>query len=367
MHLAFTLFRYFPFGGMQRDMLATAQLCAQRGHQVSIYCHTWQGERPRDITVTNIEVRGTANHVRARRFDRALQQSLRTQRPDVVIGFDKLSGLDLYFAADPCFVTRTAGRWWPLRQMPRYRTFRKLEGEVFAPSATTRILLLDERERHNYQRAWQTPTRRFLPLPPGIARDRCRGADADTLRLSTRKDLGIEPDTHLVLLLAANFELKGLDRAMHAIASLPDSLRQQTHLLAVGQKDAARWQQLAKQLHIAEQVTLLPGRTDIPRLLQAADLLVHPARRDTTGTVLLEALVAGLPVLCSAACGYAHYMQTAGCGRVLPEPFAQSALNEALLALLTSDTTQLRAAAIRYAQNHDLHGMHDEIVRVIES
>ena len=51
MHLALALFRYFPFGGMQRDMLAIAQHAAERGHQVTIYCHTWQGARPDNTEV----------------------------------------------------------------------------------------------------------------------------------------------------------------------------------------------------------------------------------------------------------------------------------------------------------------------------
>lgn len=49
---------------------------------------------------------------------------------------------------------------------------------------------------------------------------------------------------------------------------------------------------------LSEQV--LKGRSDIPRFLLGADLLIHPAYNENTGTVLLEALVAGLPVLVSA-------------------------------------------------------------------
>ena len=45
-----------------------------------------------------------------------------------------------------------------------------------------------------------------------------------------------------------------------------------------------------------------------------ADLLIHPAYNENTGTVLLEALVAGLPVLVSAVCGYAHYIAEADAG-----------------------------------------------------
>ncbi|WP_163066577.1 glycosyltransferase, partial [Acinetobacter baumannii] len=67
-----------------------------------------------------------------------------------------------------------------------------------------------------------------------------------------------------------------------------------------------------------DQVQILKGRSDIPRFLLGADLLIHPAYNENTGTVLLEALVSGLPVLVTDVCGYAHYIAEADAGRVLP-------------------------------------------------
>ena len=75
----------------------------------------------------------------------------------------------------------------------------------------------------------------------------------------------------------------------------------------------------------ADRVRLLGVREDIPELMAAADLLVHPARTETTGTVILEAIVNGLPVIASAVCGYAEHVARADAGAVLPEPFSQDA------------------------------------------
>ena len=41
MKLAFVLFRYFPYGGLERDMLAMAKLCRDRGHEITIYTREW--------------------------------------------------------------------------------------------------------------------------------------------------------------------------------------------------------------------------------------------------------------------------------------------------------------------------------------
>lgn len=365
MNLAFALFRYFPFGGMQRDILAIAQLAAARGHRVTIYCHTWEGERPEGVDVEVLAVSGSTNHTRACRFDRALRERLQQTRPDLVVGFDKLSGLDFYFAADPCFVTRTAGRSFAYRMTPRYRAFRELERSVFASSSQTRILMLDPREQANYQKTWQTSAERFSMLPPGIERNRCKGPDADELRRQCRAEFGLTGDDVLLLLLAANFELKGLDRAMRAVAALPPALRARTRLLAVGAEPPRQLTKLADELRITPAVTMQAGRTDVPRLLQGADALLHPARRDTTGTVLLEAVAAELPVVCTAACGFAEHITAAGSGIVVAEPFQQASLDEAVHRIATMDRTDMQNAAHAYRERHDLHGMHDHVLELI--
>ena len=65
-----------------------------------------------------------------------------------------------------------------------------------------------------------------------------------------------------------------------------------------------RWQTccrfLGDSISIHEIHSLARGREDMKQrrndLLLAADLLIHPARNEATGTVLIEALAAGLPV-----------------------------------------------------------------------
>ena len=84
------------------------------------------------------------------------------------------------------------------------------------------------------------------------------------------------------------------------------------------------------------RVHFLGGRLEIPDFLAAGDLLLHPAYRENTGTILLEAITAGVPVLTTNVCGYAHHVQQAGAGTVLSSPFNQDQLNRELAALLVS-------------------------------
>ncbi|MAD32250.1 MAG: hypothetical protein CMJ88_00635 [Planctomycetes bacterium] len=365
MNVALALFRYFPHGGMQRDLAATARLLRDRGHEVTVFCHTLDGSPPTDVEVEVLPAPGRSNHSRARAFARALEHRLSVRRPDVVVGFDKMPGLDLYFAADPCFVTRTADRPWPYRLTPRSRCFTALESSVFGDGGAD-VLLLDERERDNYQRVYGTADARFTLLPPGVARDRRMDADAASRRARARAALRLEDDVFVLLHLAANFHLKGLDRALHALRALPEALRAQTHILAVGEGPTDKWSRAIDRLGLSGRCTLAAARDDVPDLLQAAELLIHPARHDTTGTVLMEAVVAGLPVLCTDACGYATRINDAGAGVVIREPFTQAALDSALASMRAAALDPYRRAALRYADAVDLHSMHDRVVAQIE-
>jgi UDP-glucose:(heptosyl)LPS alpha-1,3-glucosyltransferase len=77
--------------------------------------------------------------------------------------------------------------------------------------------------------------------------------------------------------------------------------------------------------------------------------------------------VAGLPVLVSAVCGYAHYIAEADCGRVLSEPFAQTQLNQQLAAMLSDESARAAWAAngLAFAATADLYSMPQHAADVI--
>jgi UDP-glucose:(heptosyl)LPS alpha-1,3-glucosyltransferase len=113
---------------------------------------------------------------------------------------------------------------------------------------------------------------------------------------------------------------------------------------------------MAAKQRVGDRVRLLGVREDIPELMAAADLLVHPARTETTGTVILEALVNGLPVVVSGICGYAEHVVRANAGKVLAEPFTQTSLIAALRdAQATKQRAQWSESAMRYGETADLY------------
>lgn len=360
MQLAFILYKYFPFGGLQRDFMRIALECQQRGHAIRVYSMFWEGEIPAGFEVLIAPVKALFNHARNERFTAWVQADLARRPVDRVIGFNKMPGLDVYYAADPCYEDKAQTLRNPLyRLWGRYRHFADYERAVFAPQSKTQILMISEVQQPLFVKHYGTPAERFHLLPPGISADRRAPANAGEIRADFRREFGLGGDDLLLVQIGSGFKTKGLDRSLKALAALPAALKQRTRLIAIGQDDPRPFQLQVKALGLSGRVEILSGRSDIPRFLLGADLLIHPAYNENTGTVLLEALVAGLPVLVTDVCGYAHYIAEAGCGQVLPSPFDQERLNRTLADLLEADDRRAlcRRNGLAYAETADLYSM----------
>ena len=118
MQLAFCLYKYFPYGGLQRDFMRIALACQTRGHAIRVYTLEWKGDLPAGFELVQVPVKALSNARRYAKFSDWVQQDLDRRPADRVIGFNKMPGLDVYFAADPCYEDKAQ----TLRN-PLYRRF----------------------------------------------------------------------------------------------------------------------------------------------------------------------------------------------------------------------------------------------------
>ena len=353
---------------MQRDFKKILTLCQQRGHDTTVFFGSWEGECLPNVTEYRLPLRGLTNHQRALNFARDFAPH--STRYDGVIGFNRMPHLDIYYAADPCFASQSQSLLYQCTRQwtARYRIYRDLEKSVYDVDQKTHILLLSEELQRTFQYYYETQSERFHRLPPGIdARFKTSLAIADQTRKASRHCFGLSDHEQVTLFIGSAFKTKGLDRALYAFAKLPASLQDHHHLWVLGSDKPDRFLKLAKRLNVAHRLKFWGGQVDVRPHLQAADLLLHPARRENTGTVLLEAMISGLPALASGVCGYSKHIKRANGGVVLPEPFSQKKLNDALAHMLTVlQTTQWRSNGIKYGCQHDLYSCGEHAVDVIE-
>jgi UDP-glucose:(heptosyl)LPS alpha-1,3-glucosyltransferase len=349
----FALFKYFPFGGLQKDTLRFAEEALSRGHQPVILTTAWDGPLPDGVEVLFTRARGWSNHAKMENFARDFQQAIRYGDYDASLAMNRIPGADFYFVADSCMTLWMHKKHSALLLAihPRYRTFLRHEAQLCAPESHTRLLCIAPIQKQEYKQAYNLPDDRLLYLPPGMD-PRCRRpADAEDIRRAKRAELGLREDDIAVIQVGTGLWRKGVDRTLQAIAAARAQGHKVRLLLAGGEKPAAVGKLAEHSGLTAEAFSFLGPRHDVPALLLASDLMVHPAREEGTGTVLIEALAAGLPVICTDACGFAPFVAQAT-GTTVPEPFSQERLNLLLLQSLAR-LPQLDAVTREFAATQD--------------
>lgn len=352
MKLACALFRYFPFGGLQLDFLRIAQEMLRRGHQVTLICGDCEGELPEGLRVVRLPLTSCTNHGRAAEFEKAFPAA--AEGADLKLGFNRIAGLDYYFAGDEC-LKRNALLKYPsffLSLVPRYRTFLRQENAVLGPASKTKVFTIAETQKNDFIRFYNTPEERLIELPPGIDGIYRRTSDLEALRIQCRKELGISEDETLLIQVGNVLKVKGFDRTFYAIDALPEELKSKCRFLIVGAVDAEKCRSMAEKAHIP--LILTGAVSDVRKYLAGADLMVHPARRESAGSVLVEAIASGLPVLCSGICGFAPYVEKSG-GIALSAHFGQGDLNTALRNILHGGLEQMKIKVLQYRTQCDFY------------
>lgn len=119
--------------------------------------------------------------------------------------------------------------------------------------------------------------------------------------------------SHFTFLFAgSNFQRKGLERILRGLALL--SQRNFTLLVAGYDKNQKKFEQLAEQLGLSNNILFLGLQSNITSLYQKADCLVIPSFYDPFANVTTEALAMGVYVVSSKTNGGAEILtQETGC------------------------------------------------------
>lgn len=370
MKLAVCLYKYFAYGGLARDFRRILEIRRDAGDEIDVYYIEWHGEPIPGFTRIPIAVSGLTNHARMRDFYRKTQPLIEAANYDLVIGFNKMPGLDLYYAADPCYLARVKQEpdYCIKQYFGRVKFYTAWERAVFGSQSHTVSMMISSVQRRLFEQYYQTPAERLVDLPPGIDPDRMRPADWQQQRQLFRQQLSLADDDFLLLMIGSGFKRKGVDYAIAALAALPADLRRKTHLYVVGEDKANPFERLAQKRHVSERIHFMGGRDDVAKWLLAADVFLHPARSENTGTVILEAMVAGLPGLVSTACGYANYVKESAAGECVDSPDDTQAFSQQLANMLDKQRLQQQSKnALDYAATHDLYSMPQRAANLIEA
>lgn len=280
------------------------------------------------VPVTNLGAR-TLRDLRALA---RLRRLVRRTRPDLVHAHLA------YAILWACLAVRDRPVVATLHTPPGTRTWRSREGwrQALLSRALrrrcARVVAVSEALRRAYVEAWSLPADRVEVVPNGVELDRFRPLDG-AARRALRAELGIPAAAPLVTTVAVLRPGKGIEVLLEAAARLAADVPAARFLVVGDGPLRGVLERRAAAADLGERVRWLGHRGDVPRLLAASDLFVHPSLADAYPTALLEAMAAGLPALASAVGGVPEILGDPPCGVLVP-PGDAEALAAALRGLL---------------------------------
>jgi glycosyltransferase involved in cell wall biosynthesis len=168
-------------------------------------------------------------------------------------------------------------------------------------------------------------------------------------------ELGLRSDVPLIGTIGQIGMRKGLHTWAHAARRVATEMPH-AHFVLVGQRHSQKQEAIEYEAELSRLAAIAPLvghvhflglRLDVPRLLNEFTLLVHAARQEPLGRVLLEAAAAGTPVVATNVGGTAEIFPAESGAALLVPPDDPAALTAAILRVLGDVTlrTQLRAGA----------------------
>jgi glycosyltransferase involved in cell wall biosynthesis len=148
--------------------------------------------------------------------------------------------------------------------------------------------------------------REYFPALAGRTIAIANGVDTDAFAPDSRREdaaglrarLGITDGRLVAIFVGSEWQRKGLDAAIRALALAPG-----WDLLVVGNGDRERYAQLAERLGVAAAIHWIGVSRDVAPLYQLADALVFPTSYEAFPLVALEAAASGLPILATPVNG----------------------------------------------------------------
>ncbi len=170
-------------------------------------------------------------------------------------------------------------------------------------------------------------------------------------RIALRQELAGDPARPILLSVGRLAMQKGYADLCHAFAIVQQAHPSTTLLIAGAGELQAELAELIRTLGLSESIRLLGPRSDVPRLLAAADLYVSAAHWEGLPIAVLEAMAAGLPVIATNV-GDVPRVLVDGTGLTVP-PHQPEALATAMSQMLNDPQRMRRYGAA--AQAHVYH------------
>lgn len=322
MKLAIIRQKYSAFGGAERFIERLLPGLAAHQVEVSLIARKWSGDAASPMRWVTCDPFYLGSAWRDKAFAKAACQVVAASDFDLVQSHERLACCDIFRAGDGVHAAWLEARQnylgesltW-LRLNPFHANSLAAEQRMFASPRLKQVICISNMVRHDVQRLYQVPDEKLVTIYNGIDLDAFCLQSAE-MRHQMREALNIPQDALTYVFVGSGFKRKGLETAIRALPEV-------AHLIVVGKdKETARFQKIAADTGSStaqsKRVHFVGPQKDVRPYYAAADALVFPTIYEPFGSVVLEALACGLPVITTDRCGGGEILTQGVDGFVLP-------------------------------------------------
>jgi UDP-glucose:(heptosyl)LPS alpha-1,3-glucosyltransferase len=345
-------------GGAERYTVDLAAALAGTGHDVSLLAGSF-ADVPAGVSPIRLDHSGVTRVGRYRRFLKSLEEQTPPGRFDIVHAMLPVRRCDIYHPHAGIAAEAAAGS---LRhRLNRRRAyFAAVEKRLLDGDHPPVVLSLSDVIGRVVEKWYPNlPPVRRVKLFNGVDTGKFRPALDDAEKLGLRSKFGLSQDATLALMIAQDFERKGLGPAIEALAAVDARVR----LVVAGRDDQTPFRQLATRLNVAGRIDWIGPTDDPASLYRAVDFFVLPTSHDPCSLVVLESLASGVPVITTVANGASEIIEIGLHGVIL---------NDSAASPLAAAMGRLADATIRLAMSgecrtlRDLLSSHHHLTRLLE-
>jgi UDP-glucose:(heptosyl)LPS alpha-1,3-glucosyltransferase len=188
------------------------------------------------------------------------------------------------------------------RVMPRHVVRLRAESTWFERSPRATVVAVSDNVADDLQRYYRVTPAVIRVVPNGFSPAQCSAPRRHALRPQMRDKLRIGTNEIAFVLIANEWHRKGLAVVLRAMARINDP---RVRLLLVGRQAPSAYEGLIEELGLQTRVQWCGSANDVAEYHAAADLFVMPTAYEAFGSVIVEALGSGLPVITSSNAGAA--------------------------------------------------------------
>jgi glycosyltransferase involved in cell wall biosynthesis len=155
--------------------------------------------------------------------------------------------------------------------------------------------------------------------------------------------LNLTPETRLILCVARLEPEKDVQELVRSVSKIDSSIPFYCVIAGDG-SERSRLEELVRVAKIQDKVSFLGFRDDVPSIMKAADIVVLPAPAEPFGLVVVEAMMAALPVIAIDNGGPSEIVVNEQTGFLVP-PADVNAMLDALTKLLVDPNQCLTMGA----------------------